>query len=120
MERSLENEEREKRRKNIIIKEAEVKKDKRREAAEKIIKIIGVKVEIKEIRRIGEGTEKGKGEMLLIKLENEKQKREIMRKKKTLKGKRKRISEDLTWREWKIRWKVGEIARREKAEGRKV
>lgn len=88
MERSLENKER-KKRKNIIIKGAEVKEDKRRETAEKIIKIIEVKVEIKEIRRISEETEKGKGEMLLIKLENEEQKREIMRKKKRLRvGKR--------------------------------
>jgi len=58
--------------------------------------------------------------MLLIKLENEDQKRKIMRKKKNLKGRKKRIWEDLTWKEKKIRYRLGKIAKREMAERKRV
>lgn len=96
IEESLEGEEREKRRKNIVIKEIETKDGNRRGAVEELLKVIGVKMEVTEIRRIGEGTEKGRGEMLLVKLKNEEQKWEIMANKKNLKGRGERISEDLT------------------------
>jgi len=120
IEKSMESREREKRRRNIIIKGMEAKEGKRREAVEEILEVIGAKVEIKEVRRIGEITEKGRGEMMLVKLESEDQKWEVMAKKKNLKGRKERIAEDLTWRERRIRWKVGEIARREMAEGKRV
>lgn len=81
---------------------------------------IGAKVEIKEVRRIGEGTKRGRGEMLLVKLGSEEQKWDIMRKKKILRGRRERIVEDLTWRKRKIKWGVGEILRKEEAAGRRV
>jgi len=77
MEENLEGREREKKRRNVMIKGVEVKERERREAVEKIFEGIGVKVEVKEIRKIEEGTER-EGGMLLIKLENEDQKREIM------------------------------------------
>lgn len=54
----------------MIIKGVEVKKGRRKEEVERILDAIGAKVEIKEIRRIGEGTEKGKEEMLLVKNRN--------------------------------------------------
>ncbi|KYN12099.1 hypothetical protein ALC57_15734 [Trachymyrmex cornetzi] len=117
-ENNLEEREREKRRRNIIIKGIQVREG-RREAVEEILGEIGVKVEAKEIRKIGEGTERGKGEMLLIKLENEEQKREVMGE-KNLKGRKERIWEDLTWRERKIRYGLGEIAKKEMAEGKRV
>lgn len=73
----------------MIIKGVEVKEGRRKEEVERILDAIGAKVEIKEIRRIGEGTEKGKEEMLLVKLGSEEQKWDIMRKKniKSEKGK---------------------------------
>lgn len=40
--------------------------------------------------------------------------------KKILRGRKERIMEDLTWRERKIRWKLGDIARSEEMEGRRV
>lgn len=69
MERNMERREKEKRTKNIIIKGVEIREGKRRKAVE-ILKILGAKMEIKEIRRIGEMIEKG-GKMMLIKLGNE-------------------------------------------------
>lgn len=58
IKKSLEGEKREKRRKNIIIKGVESRDGNRREAVEELLKIIDVKVEIKEIKRIGIGMEK--------------------------------------------------------------
>lgn len=46
-------------------------------------------------------------------LGSEEQKREIMEKKKKLKGRKERIIEDWTWKERKIWWKLEEVARRE-------
>jgi len=53
IEKSMESREKEKRRRNIIIKGMEVKEGKRREAVEEILEVIGAKVEIKEVRKIG-------------------------------------------------------------------
>jgi len=84
IEKSMENREREKRRRNIIIKRMMAKEGKRREAVEEILDVIRVKVEIKEVRRIREITEKGRGEtiVMLVKIENEDQKWEVMAKRK--------------------------------------
>lgn len=41
--------------------------------------------------------------MLLLKLKSEEQKREIMRRKRKLKGRKERIMDDLTWKERKMK-----------------
>lgn len=120
LERRLEIGEKAERRRNVIIKGVEVKERRRKEEVEEILDAIGAKVEIKEIKKIGEGTERGKGEMLLVKLGSEEQKWDIIEKNKILRGRRERIVEDLTWRERKIRWRVGEIARKEEAAERRI
>ncbi|XP_011864665.1 PREDICTED: uncharacterized protein LOC105560291 [Vollenhovia emeryi] len=119
MEKRMENKEREEKRRNVVMRGVEVREGKRREAVEEVMKIIGAKAEIKEVRRIGERREEGR-EMLLVKLENEEQKWDIMEKKRNLRGRPERISEDLTWKERKIKWKLGEIARGEEEKGRKA
>lgn len=58
--------------------------------------------------------------MLLVRLGNEEQKWELIEKKKNLIDRRERISEELSWKERRVRWKLGEIARIEEAKGRKV
>jgi len=57
IEKSMKGREREKRIKNIIMKGMEIKEGKRKETMEEILEIIGAKVEIKEVKRIGEITE---------------------------------------------------------------
>lgn len=37
-----------------------------------------------------------------------------MEKKRNLKGRRERVTEDLTWREKRMRWKLQDIEKREK------
>lgn len=58
--------------------------------------------DIKEIKKVGVGGEKGE-EMVVVKLGGEEQKNESMRKKRSLKGRRERITEDWTWKERKMR-----------------
>lgn len=43
----------------------------------------------------------------------EEQRREVMEKKRRLRGRKKRIVDDLTWKKRKMRWKLENIARME-------
>lgn len=117
MERKMEMREREERRKNFLIKGLEVKEGKRREAVELIMKAMGVEIEMKEVRRIGG---EGEREMVLVGTGGEEQKREVIRKRGNLRGRREKIWEDWTWRERRMRWRLEEIARREERRGEKV
>ncbi|KMQ86086.1 hypothetical protein RF55_15041 [Lasius niger] len=98
------------------------------------IKEIEKKMELKEreerrnnivIRSLEEdrGGQKGKrevwegGGMVVVKLGSREQKREVMEKKKRLKGRKIRIEDDLTWEERKVRWKIRAIAEEERRKG---
>lgn len=117
MEKEWEMRERKERRKNVVIKGLEVGEEKKREAVEKLLKDIGAEVKVEEIGRVGGGIRK---DMWIVKLEKDEQKREVMRKKRELKGRKEKIMEDLTWKERKIKWRLGEIARKERGEGKDV
>lgn len=80
---------------------------------------IGAEVKVKDINKIGRQNGKEK-EMWLVKLGSEKQKREIMIRKKLLKGRKKTILDDLTWKERKIKWELNQIARKKEGSGRRV
>ncbi|XP_011871904.1 PREDICTED: golgin subfamily A member 6-like protein 2 [Vollenhovia emeryi] len=119
IERKLELKEREKRRRNIIVRGLKVEGENRREKVEELMREIGVEVDILETKKIGEDREKGR-EMVWVKLRDEEQRGKILEKKSKLKGKKERIGEDLTWRERKMKWKLEEIAREEEKEGKTV
>ncbi|XP_036147203.1 histone-lysine N-methyltransferase, H3 lysine-79 specific-like [Monomorium pharaonis] len=119
IERRLEMKEREDRRKNLLIKGVEVKEGNRKEAVEKVFREIGAEVTVKGVRRIGEGSKKGR-EMIWVKLESEEQRKEVWSKKKTLKGREERILEDWTWKERKMRWRLEKIAKVEEERGNRV
>lgn len=72
---------------------------------------------MEKIRKIGAGRRE-KGETVIIKLESEEMKRRIMRDKWKLKGDGVWI-EDLTWKERKVRWRLRQIALKEKWRGKK-
>lgn len=114
LERRLKIREKEETRRNVVIREME---GERRKAVEEILEVVRVKVEIEEIRKIGE--DKGKREILLVRLENEEQKWEVMEKMKKLRGRIERISKDLSWKKRRVRWKLGEIVKMEEATERK-
>lgn len=76
-----------------MIRGLEIREGRRREEAEKLLEDIYAKTKVIEVKK--GNTEKGK-EMVILKLESEEQKREVMKKKKSLKGRKERITEDLT------------------------
>lgn len=118
MEWIMEKEERDKRRKNIVIKGLKRTESKEREI-EEICKSIGVEIGIVDIRKIKTGREE-KGEMIVVKLREEEMKREVMRNKGKLKGKEIWIEEDQTFRERRIKWKLRRIAEEERREGKRI
>lgn len=85
----------------------------KKEAVEKVMKVLRVRADLEEIRRLGEEEGRG-GEMLLMKLKGEEQKRKIMRRKTKLRGRREKILQDWTWKERKMRWRLEEITKKEK------
>lgn len=93
IDRKKERRERKERRRNVIVRDKEVKEGKEKEKLEKLIKDIGVTVNIEEIKRIGK-SRRGK-EMWWVRLGSEEQKMEVLRKKRGLKGRRERIVDDL-------------------------
>lgn len=64
-----------------MIREVDVREGERRKAVEEILGVVGVKVEVEKKRKIGENKGKRR-EMLLVRLENEEQKWEVMEKSK--------------------------------------
>lgn len=119
VEIKLERKEREERRRNVVIRGVEVKERKREEAVEEILKCIGAKAKIEEVKRLGRGRD-GERETIWVRLQNEEQKRVVMIKKSRLKGRKGRIVDNWTWKERKMRWKLEEIARTEMGKGKRV
>jgi len=78
-----------------VIKGVEVKEGKRREAVHNVMERIGMRVGVEEVRYLAKEKEDNR-EMVMVKLESEEQKREIMEKKWRLKGERERVMEDWT------------------------
>lgn len=68
---------------------------------------------------MGGQKEKGKG-MWIIKLESENQKKEVMKKKALLRGRKERVMDDLTWKERNMKWNLEQIAKEEEILGKKV
>lgn len=98
IKRKMEWREKEESKKNIIMRGVEVKEEKRREAVERVLGMVGAKVDIQEVKRLrGDGDKEG--EIILVKLGNEKQKREVMERKSKLRGRKEKIMEDWTWKE---------------------
>lgn len=97
----------------------EVRKGKREETVEEVFSSIVARVKIEEVKGL-EGSMEGESETIWVRLQNDEQKREVIRKKKELKGRKQRVVEDWTWKERKMRWKLEENARREVGKGKRV
>ncbi|KMQ90628.1 hypothetical protein RF55_9590 [Lasius niger] len=95
--KKLELKEREERRNNIVIRRLEGGVGDTKERVEKMMKEIGAEVKIKWVRRIRR--KKGVEGEMVVELGSREQKRQVMEKKKGLKGKMTRIEDDLTWGE---------------------
>lgn len=106
----MERKEREDRRKNIVIRgiKSERGEIERKREREKIIREIGVEVEIEEVMGIGAGRE-GEIGMTVVRIKKLEQKREIMKNRRKVAEKGVRIEENLTWKERKMRWRIKTI-----------
>ncbi|KMQ90799.1 hypothetical protein RF55_9408 [Lasius niger] len=117
--RKLEMKEREEKRNNILIRRLEGGTGEIKERVKKVFEGIGAKVEIEWVRKL-RGREGREGDMVVVRLGSRDQKRQVMEKKKELRGKATRIEDDLTWEERKMKWKIGEIANEERKRGNRV
>lgn len=93
IERKIEWRDREERKRNVIIKGVEIKEGKRREAVEKVLEIIRARVEVREVKRIARDGDR-EGEMILVRLRSEEQRKEVMERKAKLRGRNERVIED--------------------------
>jgi len=119
LEKRLEMREREDRRKNIIIKGMNTEGGEMRKEVEELLGEIGAKVEIEGVRLIG-GGERGRGGIVWVRFKQLEQKREVMQRKKELRGRKERIEDDLTWKERRMQWMIKRAAAREEGRGRRV
>ncbi|XP_011874996.1 PREDICTED: uncharacterized protein PF11_0207-like [Vollenhovia emeryi] len=115
----LEMEEREKRRRNIVVIGIRGGKEKVETEIKKIMKDNGIKEEGLEIKRIEEGKE-GEVKLAVVRIEELEEKKRLMRERRKIGEKGIRIEDDLTWKQRRMRWKLEEIARKEKENGRRV
>lgn len=118
VERKLERGEREKRKRNILVKGLRLAKEEKemKEKVEKLMKEIGVEVRIKK-RNIETGRQE-RGSMLIVEVENEKEKSEIMENKRKLRGREIWIEDDLTWKESRAKWMIMQLEERRQKEGK--
>jgi hypothetical protein len=116
MERSMKMRERERRRRNLIVREVEVRDGGRKEAVQNIMERIGARVGLEEVRMVARGKEDR--EVIAVRVESEEQKKEVLEKRRKLRGEREKILKDWTWKERKMRWKLEEIARKKERKGR--
>lgn len=110
--------EREMKRKNIIIKRAQVEGKDPKEEVKRVWDLVGMSGEgIEEIGRIGKADKDGCG-MIRVKMVNFEQKMKVMEKRRCLKGKKVWLDDDLTEEKRKTRWKIEREAEKER-EGEK-
>lgn len=121
MERLIEKEEREKRRRNVIFKGVRAEGGKVKEEIIKLCREMKVSegMEFEEIKRVRTGRE-DKGEMIIIKVKKEEDKRKILENKGRLRGREVWVEEDLTFKERKMNWNLRRIREEEIRRGKMV
>jgi len=119
VERMWDRRERQERRRNVVVKGYKVDGRGMNIQIKEIFEKIRAEVEIDDIRVVKTGREEWGG-MAVVSLRSEEDKKEVMRKKKELRGDKIWIEEDLTWKERQSRWKLKEVARSEERKGARV
>ena len=111
---------REEGRNNVVIRGLEIERKVVREKVRKLCERMDLEEGgIKEVVRIGDKGKVGNG-MVLVKLAGRGEKLKVMEAKKTLKGMKERIEDDLTVEEGRVRWRIEMEAEEERDKGRKV
>lgn len=86
---------------------------------DKIWEELGVKAEVKEVKKIG-GVREDSKSMVLVRLKSLEDKKKIMEGKWRLGRKRERIEDDMTWMEKRAMWMIKREAARMRAGGKRV
>ncbi|EFN81027.1 hypothetical protein EAI_05498 [Harpegnathos saltator] len=115
----MDKKEREERRKNVVVREVEMGEKGVEEGVKEIWKRMELEVDMKEVRRLGEGQREGEG-TVLVKLGSMEEKRKVMEAKKKLRGRKERIEDDLTREERRTKWRIEGEAEAERRKGKKV
>lgn len=119
IERMMERREKEDRGRSVVMRGVKQWKGDLRWGVEQVLKEIGAVVRLQEVRKVKSAREEG-GDVVVIKLGNEEERKEVLRKKRGLIGRRIWIEEDLSWEERRVRWRLREIAKEEEEKGRKA
>ena len=109
IEKKMESEEKMKRSRNIVIRGIKVDSETGREEVEKLLGEIGAEVHVGEIKGVGRKNG-GKPSMYIVEMRNEEEKVNVLKRKKTLKGRKERIEEDLTCNERRRKWVMNQRA----------
>lgn len=113
MEMWREEQRREERKKNIVIKEMELDGKNVRESVEEVFGVMGKGIE--QIRRGG-----SRERIVIVKLRTMEQKLKITKGKGKLVDRREILEDDVTWKERRIQWKIRRIMQRERWQGRRT
>jgi len=119
LEQILERKERVERRRNIVVKGFKGGDGNVEEKIKRIFDQIAAEVKIEEVREVKAGRGDWGG-LAVVKLRSEEDKKEVMRKKKGLRGGDIWIGDDLTWKERQSRWRFRKIVKAEERKGAKV
>lgn len=111
--------EKEKRKRNVVIRGMNVGVMEGKRAVEKVLAWVGVNVSVGMVKALGRG-EYGVPKLWLVELGSEEEKMDVMRVKGRLKGSVIRIDEDRSWRERRMVWLLRERAWTERASGKQV
>lgn len=117
MEMWREEQRREERKKNIVIKEMELDGKNVRESMDEVFGVMGEGIEqIRSVDRRGGSRER----IVIVKLRTMEQKLKITKGKGKLVGRRERLEDDVTWKERRIQWKIRRMMQRERWQGRRT
>ncbi|XP_070531436.1 uncharacterized protein [Cardiocondyla obscurior] len=122
LEMAKEREKKKWRKNNLIIRGIKIKNEEKKALKEQmgeIIEATDVKAKIEDVNKIG-GVNKGGYGMMWVKMENFKEKLEILKCKGKLKDRTEWIGDDLTEYERKVEWLIKREADRLKREGKQV
>lgn len=114
IEWKLEMNERKEKRRNVVIKRLDETERGLRGVKRLLEDKLRISPEIEEVKDLGSG----RG--VVVTFKNEADKKEVMRKKKELRGRKEIIEDDMTWKERSIKWKLRQIAEEETRKGKRV
>lgn len=115
----MEMKERESRRRNIIIRGREIVGT-ARQTVERVIEESGARATIEEVREIGRGREGKSRATIEVRLGSMEEKREVMTRRRNIRDRKVKVEDDMTWKQRRMQWRLGEIGREEESRGKRV